>query len=269
MKDFLKIFFALIALVGAFLIGRSHGEANFKESEEYQTLIKQQNEEAFANNELENAKTKFQNILDGSETKKSEELLAQILQIFLADLGLRIENQKNFTKEHGIPSKLVTPERKTPQPVLEQVKQEVQKKKEKVFDFKRLKSYEWILLNSTNPNRLSDNLKNVEIKDIDSYMKKSIPATPQQLELFYGSYRGRILDIFNKEYATLVLEINSIETDGPQKLKGKIQIFKNGREESSRNFSTTQLGYLNTESSAIVIENGSLFYQLYKKDEKQ
>lgn len=42
MKDFLKIFFLLISVIAAFLYGKSYGEAEFKESEEYQALLSPQ-----------------------------------------------------------------------------------------------------------------------------------------------------------------------------------------------------------------------------------
>ncbi len=269
MKDFSKIFLGLCALVGVFVFGQKKGEESFKQSEEYQILMRQKEEQAFTKSDLENAKTKFQNILDGAETKKSEELLAQILQVFLADLGLRIQNQKSFTKENTVVVPAAPPPAKEPLHQAQQTAHASSPPKEKVFDYKRLKSYEWILQNATNESDLKRNLKNVEIKDIDSFLKNSVEAKPQQIESFFGSYRGRIIDIDRKEYGTLVLEINPVADAAPAKLKGSIKIFKNGRETSARNFTTTQLGYLVEGSSCLILENGGTYFQVYKISETQ
>ena len=103
MKDFLKIFVILCLLVGAFMYGRNYGELTYRESEEYKTLVKAKEDLTFAKADLENVKAKFQNILDGSGSKKQEELLAQILQVFLVDLGLRAADNQPSTSAAKLP----------------------------------------------------------------------------------------------------------------------------------------------------------------------
>lgn len=256
MKDFAKIFFAMCVLVGAFIFGRKYGEENYKQSEEYQTLIKIKEEQSFTKNDLENAKTKFQNILNGADSKKADELLGQVLQVLLADLGLRIENQKAFVKSEA---ELRTPSIPKEAPVV----------REKTYDYKRLKSYEWILKNSLDSDQIKKNLKNVEIKDIDSYLKGAKEAKPQDLESIYGSYRGRIMDVTQKEYATMAMEINPIPDSQPMKLKGSLKVFKNEKETTSKGFTTVQLGYQVEGSSGLIIDNGNTYFQVYKTTESQ
>lgn len=268
MNDFIKIFIVMCACVGAFMYGRNYGETTFKQSAEYKSLMEAQEEAKFAKAELENIKAKFQNIADGAETKKQEEILGSILQIFLADLGLRISNPDHFTKPAqatttaSLPPKIETPKRAVEKPV------PVVAKKEKVFDYRKLKSYEWILQNSRDANELKKNLKNVEIKDLDTFLRGAVPALPTQLEPIYGSYRGRIMDISNKEYGTLSIDI-APEAGVRPRLKGSIKIFKNGHEEMGNSFNTDQMGYVGEGSSAFIIDNRNRFFQLYKVTETQ
>lgn len=268
MKDFFKIFFLLCLLVATFLFGRNYGEENFKQTNEYQNLIRNREDSNFTKNDFENAKTKFQNILDGAETKKSEELLAQILQVFLADLGLRIQNQKAFVKTADLaaarPGNI-----KTEPVVVEQASFEPEPKKEKTFDYKKIKSYEWILQNSRDNEELQSNLKNVEIRNIDLYLKSAIEAKPPEMDTLFGSYRGRIKDVLNKEYGTLSFTMNPVQESNPMKLKGSIKIFKNEKETSARNFTTTQIGYQVIGSLGFIIDNGNTYYQVYKIKETQ
>ena len=98
MNDFVKIFIVLCTCVGAFMYGRNYGETTYKDSAEYKSLMQAYEEAKFAKSELENIKAKFQNIADGSTNRKQEEILAQILQIFLVDLGLRVSNPDAFAK---------------------------------------------------------------------------------------------------------------------------------------------------------------------------
>ncbi len=245
MKDFIKIFLVLCAMVGAFVYGRNYGEENFRQSDEFRGFVKSKEEQNFTKNDLENAKTKFQNILDSADVKKSEELLAQVLQVLTNDFGLKIKDQNSFIKQASIAMPIETP-----------IKKEVIAKKEKVFDYKRIKSYEWILKNSRDGAELKANLKNVEIKDIDSFLKKATISELGQRESLIGSYRGRIMDVTQNEYATLAFNINP--------LKSSIKIFRNEKEASAKDFETNELGLQVEGSSSIIIDNGTTYYQLYK-----
>lgn len=269
MKDFLKIFILLCGFVGVFLFGRNYGEQTFKQSDEYKNFIKEKDEQSFFKNDFENAKAKLQNIIDSSTNKKSDEILAQILQVFLADLGIRIQNQNKLAQEQlSTPAQVKTVD-EAEKVILPTENHHTVEKKEKFFDYKKMKSYEWILTNATDSEDLQNNLKNVEIKDLDTYLKGAIETKPQQQEAIFGSYRGRIIDVIQKEYGTLAVEIAPLTENEKMKLKGSIKIFKNGKETTSKGFTTTQLGYHIEGSSAFIIDNGNTYFQLYKVPETQ
>ena len=260
MKDFIKIFLVLCATVGAFLFGRNHGEENFRQSQVYRSFIKAKDEQSFTRNDLENLRTKFQNILDASENKKSEQILEQVLQVLTADLGLKIKNPLTFTKQdQSAPVSAI-------RTVAEQPKAE---KKQKGYNYKKIKSYEWILKNSRDSAELKANLKNVEIKDIDSFLKDATEPKATQLEPIYGSYRGRIMDVTHQEYATLSFDMGVIPEAQPTKIKGSIKIFRNAKETSVRNFAGTELGFKVEGSSSFIIDNGNTYYQVYKIPDSQ
>jgi len=265
MKDFLKIFFILCGLVGAFLYGRSYGEDTFKQSDEYRNFTKAKDDQSFVKNDIENAKAKLQNIIDASENKKSEEILAQILQVFLADLGLKIQNEKLL--KTGAPQAIQA----ASQVVAEKpVNEEIKTKPKKEFDFKKLKSYEWILLNAQSADDVAGNLKNVEIKNIDSYMSTAINTRPEDEALLFGSYRGRIMDVTSKEYGTIAFDMGpSTESGKKDEIQGSLKLFRNSKQTNTENFSGTNLGYRFEGSSGIVVNFGNTYYQMYKVPQTQ
>jgi len=275
MKDFLKIFTILCGFVGAFLYGRSYGEQTFKQSEEYLQFVKAKDEQIFLKNDIENAKAKLQNIIDGSENKKSDELLAQILQVFLADLGLKIQNQQTL-KENLTAAKIPVEKNKAisaPEgaPAVNKLdsSEEPKSKPPKAFNYKKLKSYEWILMNAQGSEDIAGSLKNLEIKNMDSYMSEALVTRPEDESLLMGSYRGRIMDVTNKEYGTFVFEMGPSSADGKEKFKGSITLFRNGRKESVNSFSGTSLGYRFESSAGTVINFGNNYYQMYKIPQTQ
>ncbi|MBC7464940.1 MAG: hypothetical protein H7256_03020 [Bdellovibrio sp.] len=271
MKDFAKIFVVLSLCVVAFMYGRNYGETTYKDSAEYKSLMQAQEESKFAKSELENIKAKFQNIADGSSTKKQEEILAQILQIFLVDLGLRVSDPEHFAKTTAqatttgsLPPKLETQKTHVEKPVA------LLQKPEKTFDYSKLKSYEWILQNSTGTNEIKKNLANVEIKDLNGFLKGARAATPQELESIYGTYRGRIIAVDNSEYGSLAITVNPITSaNGKITLKGSVKIYNNGQHNLDMNFNTDQLGYVGQGSRGFVIDNMNRFFQVYKIPETQ
>ncbi len=255
------------------MAGRNYGEKTFRETADFKDLVKAQEELKFTRAELETVKTKFQNIVDGAENKKQEEILAQILQVFLADLGLAVAKPQTFQIKSVI--KEVPPE--FPAPVKQEVRKQASEnsepkvaKPEKQYDYKRLKSYEWILTNSRDREEIKKNLKNVEIKNLDLLLKSSTQPPADQLEAIFGAYRGRIMDINKKEYGSLAVQIfPQVKTDAETLLKGSIKIFKNGQEQSSKSFLTNRLAYQAQDSSGFLIDSGSQFYQVYKISETQ
>lgn len=259
MKDFLKIFFILCGFVVAFLYGRNYGEQTFRQSEEYLQFTKAKDEQSFLKSDIENAKAKLQNIIDGSDNKKSDEILAQIFHVFSTDLGLKIQNKKLSKEDATIAATpLESPKEAKPS-----------QKPQKPFDYKKLKSYEWILMNVQESNDVAGSLKNLEIKNMDSYMSTAIGTRSQDEALLFGSYRGRIIDVTNKEYGTFLFELTPWDADGKEQFKGSIKLFRNGKQESTNNFSGTNLGYRFENSSGIVINFGSNYYQLYKIPQTQ
>ncbi len=245
MKDFLVIFVGLCLGVGGFMAGRNYGESTFRDSADYRELIRAQEELKFTRAELETAKTKFQNIVDSAAIKKPDELLAQMLSTASNDLG-------------------VTASIQPPLPLAKSAKPAKQ------FNFKRLKSYEWILTNSRDQDEVRKNLKNVEIKNLDLLLTGASQPAPEELKDIFGDYRGRIIDVNKNEYGSLAVQIfPQQKPDAETLLKGSIKIFKNGQEQSSKSFLTNQLAYQAQESSGFLIDNGSLFYQVYKISETQ
>lgn len=268
MKDFFKIFAVLCICVGSFMYGRNYGESNYKESLEYKNLIKTQEDLNFTKSELENLKAKFQNIADSSENKKQEELLGQILQVLLVDMGLKISNPESFTK--------INKEQK-PEPPIKVVEktnpaqhQTVPKaEKEKKYDYKKLKSYEWILKNSQIKEDLKKNLKNVEIKDLNLFLTNARQATVNDLQDYFGSYRGRIIDINSNDYGSLLITMSPYSASDGMMIKGEIKIFKNEKESMSKNFNTNKIGYVVDGTGGFIIDNGDRFFQVYKINETQ
>jgi hypothetical protein len=269
LNDFIKIFLVLCACVAAFAFGRNYGETTYKDSPEFKEMIRNQEESNFKKAELENVKTKLQNIADNAENTKQEQMMAQILQIMIADLGLRISNPDAFVKSSPAMA-APAPAKAQPKETLNQLeKKPIAAKPEKKFDYRKLKSYEWILQNSTDANELKKNLNNVEIKDIDTYLKDSKAAGAAQLEPLYGSYRGRIMDITNKEYGSLAIEIFPVIGAPKPRVKGSIKIFRNGNQEMSDNFSADQLGLVGPGSTGFVLDYANRFFQVYKISETQ
>ncbi len=255
------------------MAGRNYGEKTYRETADFKDLVKAHEELKFTRAELETVKTKFQNIIDGAGNKKQEELLAQISQVFLADMGLAVANQQAFQikpvavavkTEPPAPAKVLKRQEASEKSVAEEAKPEKQ------FDYKRLKSYEWILTNSSGTDEIKKNLKNVEVKNLDLLLKNSTQPTAEKLESIFGTYRGRIIDINKKEYGSLAVQIfPQPKPDTETLLKGSIKIFKNGQEQSSKSFLTNRLAYQAQDSAGFFINNGSQFYQVYKIAETQ
>ena len=267
MRDFLTIFFGLCLAVGGFMAGRSYGEKTFRETVGFKELVKANEELKFTRAELETVKTKFQNILDNADAKKQEELLGQILQIFLADLGLKAANQTILGNTSVTPA---TAEIK--KSAAEAVEKKEQVKIEKEFDLKKLKSYEWILANSRDSEEIQKNLKNVEIKDLSVFLKLAKEEPLQAFEPVFGTYRGRMFDILKNEYGSMLMDIKLMKKNEKDYVKGDIKIFMNGAEKSGNGFESSSLGFKIEGSEGFVINfnNNKRFWHVYKlKDTQQ
>ncbi len=245
MKDFFKIFFVLCGFVGSFLYGRNYGEQAFKQSEEYLMLTKAKEDYKPLNSLSEDSKANIQNQVLSNERNLGPESISET------------KTEKNLS---GKPTETLHKAQIAIEPEAESVK---------LFDHKKLKSYEWILLNAQSAEDVAGNLKNLEIKNMDSYMAAATGTRPQDEAQLFGSYRGRILDVTNKEYGTFSLEIAPWNEEGKDQFKGSLKLFRNGRQERTDNFSGTNFGYRFENSSGIVINFGSNYYQLYKIPQTQ
>lgn len=205
MKDFVKIFLGLSALAGAFLWGRHYGASLSKHSEEYRELVRANQELSFAKSELENLKTKLQNIADQAGNKKTDELLAQILNVFLVDLGLRVQQLKAPSQDVSVA------EVKTEMPA------QVEEKKPEVKIEKNIsgqvKSAEWMLVNAPDEKSVQSALKKVQTRNFSSELRAAKEASGEsECQEFLGSYRGSIKDINNKYFGSMDLNLKSIST---------------------------------------------------------
>jgi len=282
MKDFLKIFAVLSLMIGAFVAGRNYGAENFKNSDEYKEIQKSKDEALYVKSNLENIRAKLQNTLDGLQSKNAEEVSSQLAEIFSTDLGLKIENKNNFLKMNckvaESASQALAPATAEAIHINEHKEsaKDVTKKEPNVkkYDYRRLKSYEWILQNTTDMLSLENSLKNVEIKNIDLFLKSSKEAKSNELVSLLGAYRGRIKNINGQEYGTLIFEANPFRNENgvmdESKINGRLKIIQGGREVSSRTFTDNKLGQTVEGLDGIIIENGNQFYQVYKiKDTQQ
>lgn len=251
------------------MYGRNYGERTYRESDEYRELVKAKEDLTFAKSELENAKIKFQNVINNSANKKQEEMLAEILQIFLADLGLKAaDNQTALSTQ---PSALKTATeallpKKAEIKAVEAVPHEARK-----FDLKKLKSYEWILANSSNSDELRKNLKNVEIRNLNEFLASARSPAITEFEPIYGTYRGQIIGVDNKAFGSMLIEITAVQENAKIRAKGSIKIFRGDHDTMSNSFSNTALGYVVDGSTTFIINpgNDNKFYQLYKIKETQ
>lgn len=263
MKDFFKIFAVLSVFIFAFMFGRNYGENQFRSSEEFQSLLKKQTASDFNNNKLSNIRAKFQNIADTSAIKKPQELLRDIFQVLTDDLNVSIIDQADFVKPLTKPIVAVEikrdPQTESAAPI---VKRAISKNA--LTDRKKFSSYEWMLTNSQNRDEVKNNLKHIEINDIDQFLKMTKPASPSQLTAVYGSYRGRVFDVNKNEFATMAIEMNPATIKEKDFLVGSVKMYKNGKETMSNQFSTEKPGYAIDNSQGFIIDQGARFFQVYK-----
>ncbi len=253
MKDFFKIFAGLSIVIIVFMFGRNYGEDKLRSSEEFQALIKKETLSDFNNNNLSNIRIKFQNIIDSEETKKAADVRAQILQILMDDLGLAIKNPQKFLNPSPEKASII---------VVSSTGAKTAAAAPKNFS-----SYEQLLTNSANTAEVRKNLKNLEIKDLDQFLTAAKPAEAKQLELLFGSFRGRVFDVNRNEYATLVIEVLPTQKNEKKTIDGRIKMFKGGHEVMGSNFSAERPGYTIQNSLGLIIDQENRYFQVYKINE--
>jgi hypothetical protein len=195
MGDFVKIFLGICALAAAFLVGKGHGEKSYLESEEYKKIAAAKEDLDFSKGELENAKAKLQNIIDRGGNQKTDELLGQILQVFLADLGIQIQNKELILKQAQMcaANNTAVAEPAKPAPVKTQVVENTESKQTKkpIVSVGQFKSNEWMLANSSGGNDTLRTLDKLVIKNLNGYLSLTTP-TVEGCEGYVGVYSGNI-----------------------------------------------------------------------------
>ena len=271
MSDFIKIFLVLCGIASAFVFGRSYGEKTILESKEYLKMQSESKSATDAEAQISNLKQKVQNLLDSSDLKKSEEILSQVMTLFLADLGLHLsdQQQKDFDlgKQLCVQSKQEPRSAQLPEkPILEKVEQPRPStgSSNRQQGLNKYKAKEWFVTNAQNEHDVLQNLKKLEIKDLDVYLKNAPETSWAKSEKFFGSYRGRITDITNKDYGLLIVELKQIQNSKNEpRIKGKIEIYRGTKQESEGSFTTSNFGYGPPELLGTVVNVGQRYLQIY------
>ena len=277
MKDFLKIFFVLIAIVVAFVTGRNYGETSVVESKEFKDNKSQQAENTRSEEELRLMKEKFQSLLDSSDLKKADEVYGKMMTLFLVDLGLRISEQQQKDLDVGKSQLLVcaaqssqAPAMKTPEAPAQITipKEAPEDEAPKAPKFSqvaagRFKSTEWTLVNSSSNSEILKNLEKVKLTNIDAFLKDA-PETPfLSLQKYYGTFRGRVSAIDGSNYGSLVMAIGPM-ADKANHVEGEVKFYRGGKNESTSTFSSTSWGYTPTGYQGNMVSMGGRFLQIYK-----
>jgi hypothetical protein len=267
-KDFIKIFLGISALVTAFILGRSYGEKSFKASEEYRNFVKSNEDLNFTRNELENVKTKFQNIVDGAENKKTDELLGQILTVFLNDLGLTMQNKEAVLKQ-AQEIKIATTETEEQKRIREELKALKENTKWTNLDLGKYKSTEWILQNATSDRQVKEQLTKVRIKNMNSFLAGTINGDEAQINGFIGEYRGKFEYIDGTRAGSLKMKFSkTIKEDA--RLTVEIGMYgAEGKTASSETITPGGFGVRQVELDGVVTKwQDTSFFHFYKLKNK-
>lgn len=253
MKDFLRIFLILVCISIAFFYGKNYGQKFAQNINANQKGENLKNDELSlqANQILSSLRTKLQNIILNSKGKKAEEVLVQMGQVFDQDLGI-----KNIINELENKMENKTQIKSTSEHPVEQTVKE--------YDYKKIKSYEWILQNSNDLKQTKAFLKNLQIYNMDRFLQKSKKLTNETLERYLGEYRGPILDIDNQVYGAMVFKFKVENIQINHEYSGQIVIFKNGQEILNKSMLDENRGFELQASDAIIIQNENTYFQIYK-----
>lgn len=234
MKEFVKIFIGISSLAAAFLIGRSHGEKTYIESSTYRDVVRASEEMSYSKNELENIKTKLQNIADQAQNKKTDELLGDILNVFLVDLGMQLQNKEAILKQAqncsatSVAQAKPTQVEKTEKPT---TKTQDQEKPEKwsAHKLNKFKSTEWMIQNSSGTKNALNELKKVQIKNMNSFLRQAETSEGGECGALKGTYKGSIKNIENKYFGSLEFELKQKETESGEAIVGKTAWYNNNK----------------------------------------
>lgn len=247
MSDFLKIFFVLCGLATAFVFGRNYGEKTITESKDFQKTQYSSVEGEKCQQELAGTKQKFQELLDSSDLKKADEVLAKIMTIFLADLSLHLsdDKQKEFAeRDRSCASKPTTVATNTKQNPSDKGDKAAAAEEKAIGIDRKYKSAEWMLSNSNSDQEIKNRLKEVEIKNLDNFLKGAPKTDLNKAKVFFGEYRGTIFGQTKKIYGELYLNVGEGKNKkGQAAAEGQIKLFRRGEEVSSSGFNTDHFGY--------------------------
>lgn len=269
MKDFLKIFFIVCLVVGAFFTGRNFGESTKPESEKTESP---QDSVCQSSEEYKNLKDRFQNLLDSADLKKADEVLGQVMSILLADLNLQISDEKMKDLQEG---KLICARnqadanRQNKDALKPEIKDLVETpkilpSKNILPNENKFKSNEWVLLNSEDDSQTASALEKLQVKSLTPLLEKARHSTIEQTKSIAGTYQGTIYAVNKQAYGTLKMNVY-IREDEKAPIHGFIKIFRDGTESISKSFDALTLGYSPEDFSAQLIEIGSTSYiQIYK-----
>ena len=220
-------------MVGAFLVGKSYGEKTYLESEEYKKIAAAREELDYAKYELEKATAKLQNIVDGADKKKTDQLLADILQVFLADLGLRIQNKEAILKQAQLtatPAPVVAQTQQPPPPprILEKAVDKLKKEDEKLAELqKKLQINEEMLLEDKSPNQIMKDLDKVVLKSLANGSLDDV-IERVQCEKFLGDYRGSVRGIGEEALGTFQFSLKGMDVAVGILYKGEMNWYNQG-----------------------------------------
>ena len=273
MKDFIKIFFILVIIVSAFITGRNYGEKTVVETTDYKTMSSAGQRISQTESELNNIKEKFQNLLDQNDLSKKEDMYSKMMTFLLVDLGLRLTEEKQKEYDAAIKNVEVVTKREVAEekPVAQKPAPPKEKKWSK-HSASKFKSYEWMLQNTQTDLEAKKILKDLEIKDLDSLLKDATNTDEQKGKKLFGTYRGKIFGVDQKEYGSLVISLKEklSEVESDQKgLEGDVKIYRQGQSIGSSEFTQNNLGLTPLGTESIIIEAGGRYYQFYKIENSQ
>lgn len=224
MKDFIRIFVGISVLAAAFLFGSNYGEKVNHESEEYKSFAKSKEELSFAKSRFENIKTKLQNITDQSTNKKTEELLAQILEVFESDLDMKIQSKETILKEARQLRGQTPSKEMSAQEPKHSIKNKATASSQAgpKININKFKSFEWMVQNSSGGQETARELKKVQIKNLNSFLAKAEFLDKSECARFLGAYKGRVKDINDKYFGSFEFELKDGKVNTKKELSGKL-----------------------------------------------
>lgn len=255
------------------MIGRNFGEKAFLESDEYKKIIASRDELDYARSDLENIKTKLQNVVDRGSNQKTDELLGQILQVFLADLGLQIQNKELLLQKAKQASAVVVapaPVAGVSKPAVETKLEVAEEKPKKVQDWKKISDLRYQQLEANLIEAKSDKdilniLKNLKINHLEKFLNLSEEAQASFYESFNGTYVGAIFDINSKHYGSLSYKSNVTKTAEGERVAGEINFSSVDHGKSSRTFDEKAFGRVVYGFRSVVVNHSdSKYFQFYR-----